>query len=68
MSKVIQMSDHRPHLTIDTKRDDGQIHVYPVQYFLDFASGKEGLEPIPEAVMKHIVVEWLSCVHDHEEP
>lgn len=59
MSNVININDHRSHLTITTH--DKSVHVIPVSVFIDIASGKKSISDIDDynAIIKVIVLEWL---------
>ena len=56
---VINLDEHRPHLTIPT--DDGNVHVVPIAFFLAVIHGKRlitELEEGWEAITRKIVLEW----------
>lgn len=41
------------------------MHVYPVQFWVDFALGKDDLEAPPIGVLRQVIREWLLCTEQH---
>lgn len=62
-AQVIQLDDHRPHLTFTTHAN--QVHVFPVSFFVDAARGKQPIDNLGEhrdAILRVVLGEWLSML------
>lgn len=59
MGDVVDMEDYRPHYVLSCDR--AHVHVAPIAHLLDVAAGRPDVEPLPDCVVRRIIVEWL-CV------
>lgn len=62
-AKVIQLDDHRPHLTITTHAN--KVHVIPLSFFVDVAKGRLPIDNLGEhrdAILRVVLGEWLSMM------
>jgi hypothetical protein len=63
MGEVISLSDHRPHLTILTHKNQG--HVIPAVVFEKIVRGELSIDSFGEdrdPLMRVIIAEWLEYV------
>lgn len=63
-AEVINLDDHRPHVTIMDL--EGNAHVVPVSYFEDFVKGGVDIPEDMLPVMRKVVDEWLRTLQEHE--
>lgn len=69
-AKVIQLDDHRPHLTITTHAN--KVHVIPLSFFMGVAKGRLPIDNLGEhrdAILRVVLGEWVSMIGlaEHEQ-
>lgn len=60
-SNVVQLDDHRPHLTFTTHANT--VHVIPLSFWMDVAKGHLSIDNLGEhrdSLLRVVVAEWLS--------
>ncbi|WP_454846077.1 hypothetical protein [Pseudomonas farris] len=58
-AEILDLADHRPHLTIVA---DNGIHVMPVALVREVIAGEKPSSILTESVLRRIIAEWIERV------